>query len=137
MAKNKRMGKLPIAKLATETSTMVKEATQGATVVARSATKRCDAPDRCVAFAGNRVIRGKYVPTSSPSSPARLTRVAATVTGVSADKSRAPSSAMHHASFSTSLVKGVEMRSLGRSGISRSLRQKSIMSHVTFIYRYV
>ena len=119
MAKKKRVGKLPIAKLVTETSTMVKEATQGATVVARSATKRCDAPDRCVAFAADRVIRGKYVPTSSPSSPARLTRVAATLTGVSADKSRAPSSAMHHASFSTSLVKGVEMRTLGRSGISR------------------
>ena len=57
---------------ATETSTAVEEATQGATVIARSPTKRCDAPDRCVAFT------------------------------------------MHQASFFTSLVNGVQMRSLGR-----------------------
>ena len=39
------------------TSTVVKEATQGATVVVRSAIKRCDAQDRYVAFAAERVIR--------------------------------------------------------------------------------
>ena len=48
---------------ATETSTAVKEAAQGATVVARSATKRRDAPDRFVAFAAERAIRRKYAPT--------------------------------------------------------------------------
>ena len=104
---------------ATETSTAVTKAKQGATVVARSATKRCDAPDRCVAFAAERAIRRKYAPTSSPSLPAKLTRVAATVTGFSAEENRTPSSAMHHASFSTSPVNGVQMRSLGRWGISR------------------
>ena len=54
---------------ATETSTARKEATQGAAVVVRPATKQCDAPDRCVAFAGERAIRRKYTPTSSPSLP--------------------------------------------------------------------
>ena len=84
-----------------------------------AATKRCDAPDRSVAFAGERAIRRKYAPTSSPSLPAKLTRVAATATGFLAEKSRTPSSVMHQASFSTSLVNGVQMRSLGRWGISR------------------
>ena len=114
-----RMAKRQISMPATETSTAVKEATQGATVVARSATKRCDAPDRCVAFAVERDIRRKYAPTSPPSLPAKPTRVAATVTGFSAEESRMPSSAMYQASFSTSLVNGVQMRSLGRWGISR------------------
>ena len=39
--------------------------------------------------------------------------------GVLAEKSRAPSSAIHQASFSTSLVNGVQVRSHGRWGISR------------------
>ena len=105
---------------ATETSTARKEAMQGAAVVVRPATKRCDASDRCVAFAAKRAIRRKYAPTtSSPFLPAKLTRAAATATGFSAEKSRTPSSVMHQASFSTSLVNGVQMRSLGRWGISR------------------
>ena len=115
----RRMAKRQTSMPATETSTAVKEETQGATFVARSATKRCDAPARCVAFAAERSIRRKCAPTSSPSLPAKLTRVAATVTGFSAEKSRAPSCAMHQAIFSTSLVNGVQMRSLGRWGISR------------------
>ena len=72
-----------------------REANQDATVVVRSATKRCDAPDKCVALAAERAIRLKYAPTSSPSMPAKLTRVAATVTGFSAEKSEMPWSAMH------------------------------------------
>ena len=51
--------KSPTAMLAMETSTELKEATQGVTVVARSATKRCDAPDRCVAFAAERTRSAK------------------------------------------------------------------------------
>ena len=78
----KMLAKPPTAMLATETSTAVKEATQGVTVGARSATKRCDATDKYVAFAVERVIRLTYVPTSSPSLPAKLTRVVATVRGV-------------------------------------------------------
>ena len=89
----KRMAQRPTAMLGTETSTAVKEATRGATLVARSATKRCEAPDRCAAFAAERAIRRKYALTSSPSFPAKLTRVAATVTGFSVEKSRTPSSA--------------------------------------------
>ena len=53
----RRMAKRQTPMPATEASTAVKEATQGATVVARSATKRCDTPDRCVAFAAERAIR--------------------------------------------------------------------------------
>ena len=105
--------------IATETPTARKEATQGATVVARPATKRCDVPDRCVSFAADRTIRRKYAPTSSPFLPVKLTRAATTATGFSVEKSRTPSFAMHQTSFSTSLVNGVQMRSLGRRGISR------------------
>ena len=105
--------------LATEKSMVVKEATQGATVVARPAKNQCDAPDRCVAFAAERAIRRKYAPMSSPSLPTKLTRVAAIVAGFSAEESKTPSSAMYLTSFSTSLVKGIEMCSLGRWGISR------------------
>ena len=65
---------------------------------------------RCVAFAVEMAIQrnmrqvcsvcgGKYAPTSLPSVPANVTRVAATVTGVSAEKSRTPSSAMHRQFF--------------------------------------
>ena len=115
----RRIAKRRTSMPATETSTARKEATQGAAVAARPATKRCDAPDRCVAFAAERAIRRKYAPTSSPSLPAKLTRVAATATGFLAEKSRTPSSAMHQASFSTSLVNGLQIRSLGRWGISR------------------
>ena len=104
----KRMAKRQKSMRATEASTAVKEATQGATVVARSATKRCDAPDRCVAFAAERAIRRKYAPTTSPFLPAKVTQVAATVTGFSVEKSRTPSSAMHQASFSTFLVNRVQ-----------------------------
>ena len=118
MAK-KRMAKPPTVMLMTKTSTAVKEATQGVTVVVRSFTKRCDVPDRYVAFAGERAIRLKYAPTSSPSSPAKLTRVATTVTGFSAKMSKMPSTAMNQVSVLTSLVKGIEMRSLGRWGIFR------------------
>ena len=50
-AAKKRMAKPPTAMLETEMSMAVTEATQGETVVVRSATKRCDASDRCVAFA--------------------------------------------------------------------------------------
>ena len=106
----KKMVKRPTSKPGTETSTAVKGATQGTAAVASSATNWCDAPGRCVVFAAKRAIRRKYAPTSSPSSPAKLPRVAATVTGFSAEKSRMPSSAMHQASFSTSLVNGVHMR---------------------------
>ena len=68
--KEKKVAKTKMAKRqtsmpATETSTVIKEATQGATAVARLATKRCDAPDRCVAFAAERAIRRKYASTSS------------------------------------------------------------------------
>ena len=115
----RRIAKRRTSMPATETSTARKDATQGAAVAARPATKRCDAPDRCVAFAAERAIRRKYAPTSSPSLPAKLTRVAATATGFLAEKSRTPSSAMHQASFSTSLVNGLQIRSLGRWGISR------------------
>ena len=45
--------------------------------------------------------------------------MAATGTGFSAEKSRTPSSAMHQASFSTSLVNGVQMRSLADGGGER------------------
>ena len=86
----KRMAKPSTAMMTTETSTAMKEATQGVTVVARSATKRCDAPDSCVTFS-KKVIRLKYAPTSSLSLPAKLTRVAATVARFSAEKSRTPS----------------------------------------------
>ena len=106
MAK-RRMAKRRTSMPATETSMARKEATQGAAVVVRPATKRCDAPDGCVAFAAERSIRRKCAPTSSPSSPAKLTRVAATATGFLAEKSRTPLSAMHQASFFTSLVNGV------------------------------
>ena len=68
----KRMTKRPTAMLATETPTEVREATQGATVVARSATKRSDAPDWCMAFAAGRAIWRKYALTSSPCLPAKL-----------------------------------------------------------------
>ena len=44
--------------------------------------KRFDAPDRCVALTAEKVIRLKYMPTSSLPLPAKLTRVAATVMGV-------------------------------------------------------
>ena len=44
--------------------------------------KRSDAPDRFVALTAEKVIRLKYMPTSSPPLPAKLTRVAATVMGV-------------------------------------------------------
>ena len=114
-----RMAKRQTSTPATETSTVVRETTQGAAVVVRLATKRCDAPDRCVAFAVEMAIRRKYAPTSSPFLPAKLTRVAARATGFLAEKSRTPSSTMHQASFSTSLVNGVQMRSHGRWGISR------------------
>ena len=113
MAK-RRMAKRRTSMPATETSMERKEATQGTAVVVRPATKRCDAPDGCVAFAAERAIRRKCAPTSSPSSPAKLTRVTATATGFLAEKSRTPLSAMHQASFFTSLVNGVQMRSLGR-----------------------
>ena len=65
----RRMVKRQTSTPATETSTAVREATQGAAVVVRRATKRCDAPDRCVAFAAERAIRQKYAPTSSPFLP--------------------------------------------------------------------
>ena len=77
----KRMIKPPTEMVATKTSTALKKAMQGTFVAARSATKRCNAPDKCVAFAAERAIRLKYAPTSSPSLPAKLTRVATTVTG--------------------------------------------------------
>ena len=115
----RRMAKRRTSMPATETSMAREEATQGAAVVVRPATDRCDAPDRCVAFAAERAIRRKYAPRSSPSLRAKLTRVAATAMGFLAEKSKTPSSAMHRASFSTSLVNGVQMRSLGRWGISR------------------
>ena len=115
----RRMAKRQTSIPATETSTAKKEATQGAAVVVRPAIKRCDALDRCVAFAAERAIRQKFAPTSSPFLPAKLTLAAATATGFSAGKSRTPSSVMHQARFSTSLVKGVQMRSHGRWGISR------------------
>ena len=104
----KKMAKQPPTMLTTETSTALKEATQGVTVVARSGTKQCDAPDRCVAFAVERAIRLSYAPTSSPSLPVKLTRVAATVTGVLGEDSRTPLSTMHQARFS--MVKGVIVR---------------------------
>ena len=53
----RRMAKRQTSMPATDTSTARKEAKQGATVVVRPATKRCDAPDRCVAFAVERAIR--------------------------------------------------------------------------------
>ena len=119
LAEKKRMAKRETSMPATEMSTAVKESTQGATVVARLVTKLCDASDRCVAFAAESVIWRKYTPTSLPSLPAKLTRVAATVTGFSAEKNRTPFSVMHQASFLTSLVNRVQTRSLGRWGISR------------------
>ena len=115
----RRMAKRQASMPATKTSTARKKATQGAAVEVRPATKRCDAPDRCVAFAAERAIRRNFSPTSSPFLPAKLTRAAATATVFSAEKSRTPLSVMHQASFSTSLVNGVQMRSYGRWGISR------------------
>ena len=53
----KRMAKRQTSTPATGTSTAVREATQDAAVVVRPTTKRCDAPDRCVASAVERVIR--------------------------------------------------------------------------------
>ena len=106
----RRMAKRQTSMPATETSTARKEATQGAAVVVRPATKRCDDPDRCVAFAAEKAIRRKFKPTSSPFLPAKLTRAAATATGFSTKKIRTPSSVMHQARFSTSLVNGVQMR---------------------------
>ena len=91
----RRMANRRISMPATETSTARKEATQRATVVVMPATKRCDAPERCVAFAAERTIRRKYAPTSSQSLPTKLTRVAATATGFLGEKSRTPSSAMY------------------------------------------
>ena len=110
----RRMAKRQTSMPATETSTARKEVTQDEAVVVRPAIKRCDALDRCVAFAAERAIR-TFAPTSSPFLPAKLTRAAA----FSAEKSRTPSSVMHQASFSTILVKGVQMRLHGRWGISR------------------
>ena len=132
----KRMAKRQTSTPATETSTAAREAIQGSTVVVRPATKRCEAPDRYVAFAAERAIRRNYAPTSLPSLPAKLTRVAATATGFLAEKNRTPSSAMHQASLTTSLVTGVQMRSLGKWGIFGNLRQWCIMSHFSFTYRY-
>ena len=63
--------------------------------------------------------------------PAKLTRVAATATGFSAEKSRTPSSAMHQASFSTNLVNGVQMRSLGRWGISGVICDNGVSCHMS------
>ena len=70
-----------------------------ASVAVTMDTKRGDAPNRCVAFAAERVIRLKYAPTSSPPLRMKLTRVEATVTEFSEAKSRTPSSAMHQALF--------------------------------------
>ena len=53
----RRMAKRRTSMPATETSTARKEATQGAAVVVRPASKRCDTPDRCAAFAAEKVIR--------------------------------------------------------------------------------
>ena len=124
----RKMAKRRISTPATETSTARREATQSTTIVVRPATKWCDAPDRCLAFAAERDIRRKYAPTSSLFLPVKLTRVAATATGFLAEKSRTPSPAMHQASFSTSLVNGVQIRWHGRWGISRKLA--TMMHHV-------
>ena len=50
----RRMAKRRTSMPATETSTARKEATQGAAVVVRPATNRCDAPDRCVSVCGGK-----------------------------------------------------------------------------------
>ena len=116
----RRMAKRQTSIPATETSRARKEATQGAAVVVRPATKRCDAPDRCVAFTAKSATRRKYAPTtSSPFLPEKLARAAAKATRFSAEKSRTPSSVMHKARLLMSLVYGVQMRSHGRWEISR------------------
>ena len=122
--KEKNMTRTRMAKattavmLASETSTELQEATQGATVGARSATKWCNAPDRCSIFGGKGqsakicanvvTVFAWEADTSGSDSD-----------GVSAEKCKTFSSAMQQARFSTSLTKGIEMRSLGRWGISR------------------
>ena len=81
------MDKPPIAVLATESSTALEEATRSATAVARSATKRCDAPDRFVVFVEERAIQPKPAPMWPLSLRAKLTLVIAMGTRFSTEKS--------------------------------------------------
>ena len=97
----------PTAMPKTEKPTALKEATQSAIVVARYATKRCDAPGTCVVFVTERAIQPKSPPTSSLSVRAKLTRVIATRKSFSAETNQGPLSAVHQASLSTSLVRGL------------------------------
>ena len=104
--------------LASETSTELQEVTQGATVVARSATKRRNAPDRCSIF-GGKGHSAKICANVVTVFACEADTSGSDSDGVSAEKCKMFSSAMQQASFSTSLIKGIEMRSLGRWGISR------------------
>ena len=110
------MDKSPTAMPATETSTALKEVTRSATAVTKSATKRYDAPDRCVVFVVDRVIQPKFVQTSSLSLRMKLTRVTVTGTKFSAERNKRPSSAMHQENPPTSLVRRIVVRFLGRWG---------------------
>ena len=104
--------------LASETSTELQEAMQGATVVARSATKRCKAPDRCSIF-GGKGHSAKICANVVTVFACEADTSGSDSDGVSAEKCKTFSSAMQQASFSKSPTKGIEMRSLGRWGISR------------------
>ena len=108
LTRTKGVVKTPTAIPATETSTALKDTTRtAATVVARSATEWCDAPDRCVVFVAEMAIQSKSVPTSLLSLRVKLTRVTATGARFSAEKNKRPSSAMYKASFSARLMRGV------------------------------
>ena len=61
MKKNKPQGVKP----GTGTSSALKDATRSGTAVARSATERCNAPDRCVMFVAEMTIQSNSSPTSS------------------------------------------------------------------------
>ena len=118
MAKKRMTKPKTAAMLATETSTELKEATQGVTVVARPATKRCNAPNRCSVCGGKGHSAKVYanVVTVFACEPGAS---GSDSDGVSAEKCRTLSSAMQRTSFFTSLVKGAEILSLGTWGISR------------------
>ena len=83
----KKMDKLQAAMMATKNPTALEEATRSATVVARSATKRRDAPYRFVVSVAERTIQPKPAPTWSLSLRAKLTLMIATGTRFSTEKS--------------------------------------------------
>ena len=118
MAKRKMTKPTTAAILATGTSTELEEVVQGVTVVARSVTKRCNATDRC-GVCGGRDRSAKLCANIVTVFACESDASGSDSDGVSAEKYRTLLSAIQQARFSTSLVQGEEMRSLGRWGISQ------------------